>query len=53
MVGAETTKTCRLCKREFKTSEIGRIKILRREKKGESVLWICSLCAGRIKFVEH
>ena len=44
---------CKLCQRNFEKSEVGRIKILRREKKGESVLWVCSYCAGRIKFSDH
>jgi len=44
---------CKLCQRNFEKSEVGRIKILRREKKGESVLWVCSHCAGRIKFSDH
>jgi RNase P subunit RPR2 len=44
---------CKLCQRNFEKAEVGRIKILRREKKGESVLWVCSHCAGRIKFADH
>ncbi len=49
----DTTTVCKVCQRSFEKAEIGRIKILRREKKGESVLWVCSHCAGRIKFAEH
>lgn len=49
----DNTIVCKLCQRSFEKSEVGRIKILRREKKGESALWVCSYCAGRIKFAEH
>jgi hypothetical protein len=49
----DNTTVCKLCQRNFEKSEVGRIKILRREKKGESVLWVCSYCAGRIKFADH
>lgn len=42
-------KKCRICGREFDKSEIGRLRILRKERKGESVIWICPECSKRIK----
>jgi RNase P subunit RPR2 len=41
-------KTCKLCGASFDRKEKGRLRISRKEGKGESIVWICSNCAGKI-----
>jgi len=45
-------RMCVICKKEFNIRIPGRLKILRREKKGEKVIWICPECAGRVRIEE-
>jgi len=42
-------RKCAVCKKEFNIKEIGRVKILRREKKGEKCVWLCKDCALKVK----
>jgi len=41
-------KTCKICGREFEKGATGRLRILRKERGGESVVWVCPDCANRI-----
>ncbi|MHA1893371.1 MAG: hypothetical protein ACTSX4_02595 [Candidatus Helarchaeota archaeon] len=42
--------TCKLCGKEFKMKQVGRIKLSKRLKKGEESIFFCSNCAKeRIK----
>jgi len=50
--GKEKTRICVICKKEFNVSEPGRIKILRREKKGEKCIWLCKDCGAKVKIFE-
>ncbi|MBD3229429.1 MAG: hypothetical protein GF329_14690 [Candidatus Lokiarchaeota archaeon] len=46
--------TCTICKSEFPKRQIGRVKLLRRKKKGESISWICAKCAKtKIKIISE
>lgn len=47
----EKIRVCAICKREFDITRPGRLKILRREKKGEKCIWICRDCAEKIKIM--
>lgn len=42
-------KTCKLCGTSFDQKEKGRMRISRKEEKGESIVWICPVCALKIK----
>jgi RNase P subunit RPR2 len=42
-------KKCRLCKKMFDQKEKGRLRIAKKEDKGESIAWLCPQCAGRIR----
>ncbi|MHA1271153.1 MAG: hypothetical protein ACTSPY_15270 [Candidatus Helarchaeota archaeon] len=45
---------CTICKLEFPKKQIGRVKLLSRNKKGESISWICSRCAKtKIKIIKE
>ncbi|MHA1695571.1 MAG: hypothetical protein ACTSWR_05590 [Candidatus Helarchaeota archaeon] len=45
---------CTICKKEFPKKQIGRVKLLSRKKKGESVSWICAKCAKtKIRIVKE
>jgi hypothetical protein len=41
-------KTCKLCPETFHARTTGRIKILRKMLKGESVAYVCPTCADLI-----
>ena len=41
-------KKCKVCGSEFGKSDTGRLRILKKEHKGESVIWVCPECADRI-----
>lgn len=41
-------KVCRVCGSEFDKGATGRLRVLKKERKGESVVWICPGCADRI-----
>lgn len=43
-------KTCTICDTEFDRSATGRLRILRKEPRGEAVVWICPACADRVEF---
>lgn len=45
-------KTCKVCGREFDRKATGRLRILRKEHKGESVVWICPSCADKVGITE-
>ncbi|MEM4271055.1 MAG: hypothetical protein QXO70_03100 [Candidatus Pacearchaeota archaeon] len=42
-------RICAICKKDFDVKEIGRMKILRREVKGEKCVWLCKDCATKVK----
>ena len=44
---------CTICQSEYPKKQIGRVKLLSRKKKGESVSWICAKCAKtKIKIIK-
>jgi len=45
----EKLRVCAICKKEFDITLPNRLKILKREKKGEKCIWICGECAGKVK----
>lgn len=48
----KSTFVCKLCNQEFPKKQIGRVKMLKRLKKGEDTTWICQKCQKeRIKIV--
>jgi len=49
MVQKEKIRVCVICKKEFDITLPGRLKILKREKKGEKGIWICRECAEKVK----
>ena len=42
-------KTCNICKRKFRPSEVGRIQIVKKLEKGKVEIWICPACVPKIK----
>ena len=43
---------CTICQQEFPKKQVGRVKLLSRKQKGESVSWICAKCSQtKIKII--
>ncbi len=42
-------KKCKICNSSFDQKEKGRLRISKKEDRGESIVWICSNCAVKVK----
>lgn len=46
-------KTCSVCGQEFDKSATGRLRIAKKEVKGESIAWLCPSCAENVMSEEE